>query len=60
MTRSDKAAAADPSGGQTNEEPELSSEESVPLDGKDPIGEKMMEELGRDKKAREDRSAPRR
>ncbi len=31
------------------EEPELRQEESVPSDGKDRQGEKMMEELGRDK-----------
>ena len=33
----------------TNEEPELTQEESVPTDGKDRQGERMMEELGRDK-----------
>ena len=32
-----------------NEEPEVVQEESVPLDGKDEKGEKMMEELGRNK-----------
>lgn len=32
-----------------NEEPELTQEESVPTDGKDKKGERMMEELGRDK-----------
>jgi hypothetical protein len=32
----------------SNEEPELGAEESIPLDGKDPVGEQMMEELGRD------------
>lgn len=32
-----------------NEEPELVQEESVPTDGKDRKGERMMEELGRDK-----------
>lgn len=32
-----------------NEEPEIVQEESVPSDGKDPKGEKMMEELGRHK-----------
>ncbi|WP_326535229.1 hypothetical protein [Pseudorhodoferax sp.] len=34
------------------EEPELRQEESVPSDGKDTKGEKMMEELGRDKPGR--------
>ncbi|MDM0035678.1 hypothetical protein QTI33_26330 [Variovorax sp. J22P271] len=32
----------------SNEEPELGAEESVPLDGKDPVGEQMMKDLGRD------------
>lgn len=31
------------------DEPEPTAEESVPSDGKDREGEKMMEELGRDK-----------
>lgn len=31
------------------EEPEITQEESVPSDGKDELGEKMMEDLGRDK-----------
>ena len=32
-----------------NEEPEITQEDSVPSDGKDEVGEKMIEELGRDK-----------
>ncbi|RZL90772.1 MAG: hypothetical protein EOP82_14660 [Variovorax sp.] len=32
-----------------NEEPELAFEESIPLDGNDPEGEKMIEDLGQDK-----------
>lgn len=32
-----------------HEEPEITQEEDVPLDGKDEVGEKMMEELGRDR-----------
>ncbi|MDL9997895.1 hypothetical protein QTI24_04720 [Variovorax sp. J22P240] len=32
-----------------NEEPEIAFEESIPSDGKDEVGEKMMEDLGRDK-----------
>ena len=31
-----------------HEEPEITQEESVPSDGKDEVGEKMMEDLGRD------------
>ncbi|HVR48701.1 MAG TPA: hypothetical protein VMS38_03110 [Pseudorhodoferax sp.] len=34
------------------EEPELRQEESIPSDGKDRQGEKMMEELGRNKPGR--------
>lgn len=30
-----------------NDEPEIGFEESVPSDGKDPLGEKMIEDLGR-------------
>lgn len=30
-------------------EPPIANEESVPSDGKDEVGEKMIEELGRDK-----------
>ena len=37
-----------------HEEPEITQEESVPLDGKDEVGEKMMEELGRDLKKKTD------
>ncbi|MDM0103521.1 hypothetical protein QTH97_01150 [Variovorax sp. J22R24] len=37
-----------------NEEPEIAFEESIPSDGKDEVGEKMIEELGRDKVAKED------
>lgn len=37
----------------SNEEPELGAEESVPLDGNDPEGEEMMNDLGRDLKKRE-------
>jgi hypothetical protein len=33
-----------------NEEPEPSSEESIPLDGRDTVGEEMMKDLGRDLK----------
>ena len=33
----------------THDEPEIAQEEDIPSDGKDGQGEKMMEELGRDK-----------
>ncbi|MDM0073241.1 hypothetical protein QTH90_02540 [Variovorax sp. J2P1-59] len=33
----------------TNEEPEIGFEESIPSDGKDEVGEKMIEDLGRDR-----------
>lgn len=38
-----------------NEEPELGADESVPLDGKDPVGEEMMKDLGREKAKRLDK-----
>jgi len=38
-----------------NEEPEITQEESIPSDGKDEVGEKMMEELGREKSKDEKR-----
>lgn len=36
-----------------NEEPEIGFEESIPLDGEDPVGEKMIDELDQNKPARE-------
>ena len=41
----------------SNEEPELGAEESIPLDGKDPVGEEMMKALSRDSRKRSDESA---
>jgi len=38
-----------PQNGGGDAEPEITQEESVPSDGKDEVGEKMMEELGRDR-----------
>lgn len=32
------------------EEPEITQEDSVPSDGKDRVGEKMMEQLGRERR----------
>ncbi|WP_077002206.1 hypothetical protein [Variovorax sp. KK3] len=32
---------------RNNEEPEIAFEESIPLDGRDPVGEQMIEDLGR-------------
>jgi len=37
----------------SNEEPELGADESIPLDGTDPVGEEMMKDLGRNKRADE-------
>ena len=37
-----------------NEEPEITFEESIPSDGKDAIGEKMIDELGQDKAKKKD------
>jgi len=36
-----------------DEEPEIGFEESIPLDGPDPVGEKMIEDLGRERPAKE-------
>jgi hypothetical protein len=44
--------------GAINEEPEIAFEESIPSDGKDEVGEKMMEDLGRDKASKEDSPSP--
>lgn len=33
----------------TDDEPEMAQEEDIPSDGKDPKGEQMMQELGRNK-----------
>ena len=35
------------------EEPELTQEESVPLDGKDEVGERLMDELGQERRSDE-------
>lgn len=43
MTTAKVADASD----SAHEEPEIVQEESIPSDGKDQEGEKMMEELGR-------------
>ena len=42
-----------PPDGPVKEEPEVTQEESVPSDGRDEVGEKMMEDLGRDKARRD-------
>jgi len=47
-----------PGAAATNEEPELAFEESIPLDGNDPVGENMIEELGRGKESPESSADP--
>ena len=42
-----RTPATPPHDGPNNDEPEITQEESVPSDGKDEVGEKMMEDLGR-------------
>ncbi|MGJ7511435.1 hypothetical protein [Variovorax sp. GT1P44] len=42
----------------SNEEPEITQEEAIPSDGKDEVGEKMMEDLGREKDEKAERDAP--
>lgn len=51
--------AGNPPDGPSKDEPEITQEESIPSDGRDEVGEKMMEDLGRDKDRREkdDRTA---
>lgn len=44
--------------GASNEEPELGFEESIPSDGGDPIGEKMIDELGSGHGAKEESPRP--
>jgi hypothetical protein len=41
-----------------DEEPAPTAEESVPTDGKDAEGEKMMEDLGRQRQAQDAKGAP--
>lgn len=41
-----------------SEEPEIGFEESIPLDGPDPVGEKMIEELGGREPAQKEPSPP--
>ena len=41
-----------------NEEPEIGFEESIPLDGPDPVGEKMIEELGGREPVQKEPSSP--
>lgn len=38
-----------PPDGPVKEEPEVTQEESIPSDGRDEVGEKMMEDLGRER-----------
>lgn len=49
MNKAHDPAAAPAQQKPVNEEPEITQEESVPTDGKDEQGEKMMEDLGRNK-----------
>ena len=41
-----------------SEEPEIGFEESIPLDGPDPVGEKMIEDLGGREPAEKEPSSP--
>ncbi len=36
--------------GAPSDEPEITQEEAVPSDGKDEVGEKMMKDLGRERR----------
>lgn len=44
-----RTPATPPHDGLDNDEPEITQEESIPSDGKDKVGEKMMEDLGRER-----------
>lgn len=48
--RQDKAAPSP----RYKDEPEVTQEESVPLDGKDPVGEEMMEKLGAERRQQQE------
>jgi hypothetical protein len=56
-----KATAPRPSRGNTEtpDEPEVTQEESIPSDGKDHEGEKLMEQLGRERRKDDTDSAGR-
>jgi len=47
-----------PRAGDIDEEPEIAYEESVPLDGPDPEGERMIEALGRERGGRKEDDRP--
>ena len=49
MTDDTAARRPQPRRHPANEEPEIGFEESIPSDGDDPVGEKMIEELGQAK-----------
>lgn len=42
----------------TPDEPEITQEEAIPSDGKDHEGEKLMEQLGRERRGEEGSSEP--
>lgn len=44
------SATDTPSKHSYRDEPEVTQEEDVPVDGKDPVGEKMMEQLGAERR----------
>ncbi|VTU30140.1 hypothetical protein [Variovorax sp. PBL-E5] len=52
----DHTPAAAPQKHSTNEEPEIGFEESIPSDGKDPVGEAMIDSLGKDKPENSDKA----
>lgn len=54
----DTTRPASPRKPTSNEEPEIGFEESIPSDGEDSVGEKMIEELGQAKPRQVPREPP--
>lgn len=54
QSSSSGASDPNPNAGATKEEPELRLEPSIPTDGKDEEGERLMEQLGHEREARKD------
>ena len=46
--------SGNPPDGPVKEEPEVTQEESIPNDGRDEVGEEMMEDLGRERAKQKD------
>ncbi len=49
---------ASPARPESKDEPEIAFEESIPSDGRDVVGEKMIEDLGKDKPRKDSPASP--